>query len=281
MKHPILSLEESNKKLGELIENKSNYLVSRAAISGGPAITALTLTRQPINPQFLIWVYHNEGFYGTPHFERFAQLYSLPFKIADMQAYWGYDAPGFEDFVHYENYLTPPNIPLIDPSVFDAYLFDEPWTLKLKGKKILIIHSFAETMSKQVLTKDKHWKDKQVLPDAEYIFYKPVQSLGGYGPHSSWYESFDIMCQDISKIDFDVAWVSAGGYGMPLTGFIKQYMGKSAIYVGGVMQILFAIKGKRWEVLEGVTNNYNEFWVRPSEEETPRVANQIEGGCYW
>ena len=25
----------------------------------------------------------------------------------------------------------------------------------------------------------------------------------------------------------------------------------------------------------------NEYWVRPSEAETPQKARQIEAGCYW
>jgi hypothetical protein len=89
------------------------------------------------------------------------------------------------------------------------------------------------------------------------------------------------MCNDISKIDFDVALLAAGGYGMPLCGFIKQQLNKGAIYVGGCLQLFFGIKGRRWDTNPEVTKYYNEFWVRASEEETPRVSNQIEGGCYW
>lgn len=28
-------------------------------------------------------------------------------------------------------------------------------------------------------------------------------------------------------------------------------------------------------------NLYNEFWVRPNEDETPVIANKVEDSCYW
>jgi hypothetical protein len=278
-KDQILPIEESNNRISKLIESNKPFLVSRVGLGGGTAITALTLARQPINPQFYIWVYHTEGFYGTPNFERFVNLYSSPFQISDLQAYWG--DPSFPGFIEFENYITPPNQTLIEPGSLDAYAFENPWTEKLSGKKILIIHSFKDTIEEQLKVKDKIWGHKKVLPDAEYIVYKPVQSLGGYGPHTSWYDSFDRMCDDISKIDFDVALLAAGGYGMPLCGFIRKNLNKSAIYVGGCLQLFFGIKGRRWENTESVTRHYNEYWVRPSEDEKPKLGDQVEGGCYW
>lgn len=274
-----LSPEESNHRIAQLIENKKSFSVSRVGLGGGTAITALTLAGQPINPQFYIWVYHTEGFYGTPDFSRFVNLYGGAMQNADLQAYWG--SPSFHGFMEYENFLTPPNQILLDPISLDAYIFDNPWTKKLEGKKVLIIHSFKDTIDKQLSVKDKIWGDRSILPNAEYITYKPVQSLGGYGPHTSWYDSFDRMCNDISKIDFDIALLAAGGYGMPLTGFIKQNLNKGAIYVGGCLQLFFGIKGRRWDDNKDVNKYYNEYWVRASEEETPKVSNQIEGGCYW
>jgi len=278
-KDKILPLEESNRKISELIENKKSFLIGRVGLGGGTAITALTYAQQPINPQFYIWVYHTEGFYGTPNFERFANLYFNSIQSSDLQAYWG--DPSFPGFIEYENYITPPNQILIEPSSLDAYQFEKPWTEKLAGKKILIVHGFKDTIEKQLENKDEIWGNTKILPDAEYILYKPVQSLGGYGPHTSWYDSFDRMCGDISKIDFDIALLACGGYGMPLSGFIKNNLGKGAIYVGGCLQLFFGIKGRRWDTTESVTKHYNNYWVRASENEKPKLGDQVEGGCYW
>lgn len=278
-KDKIISLEESNKKISEIIETKKSFSITRVGLGGGTAITALTIANQPIHPEFLKMFYHNEGFYGVPDFGRFVNLYGGSIRESDLQGYWG--DPCFPGFMEYEDFITPKDQVLIEPSSLDSYIFDNPWSSKLKGKKILIVSSFKDSIEKQLKIKDKIWNGREVLPDAEYIVYKPVQSMGGYGPHTSWYESFDIMCRDISKIDFDVALLACGGYGVPLCWFIKNQLSKGAIYVGGCLQIFFGIKGRRWDNSENVTKHYNEHWIRPSAEEKPKIADQIEGGCYW
>ena len=35
------------------------------------------------------------------------------------------------------------------------------------------------------------------------------------------------MCQEIKKLDFDIALLGCGGYGLPLCNFIKKDMDKS------------------------------------------------------
>ena len=57
--------------------------------------------------------------------------------------------------------------------------------------------------------------------------------------------TFEMMCDDISKIDFDVALLGCGGYGLPLCNYIRHTLGKSAIYVGGGLQLLFGVMGSR------------------------------------
>ena len=180
-----------------------------------------------------------------------------------------------------EDFLVPEDKMLIDPSALESFRFDSPWTKELKGKKILIISPFKSTIDEQLRVKDKIWENKDVLPDATYITYESIQSIGGKGPHKDWYESFDKMCKDISNIDFDVALLGCGSYGLPLSGFIKSKLGKSAIYIGGGLQLYFGIKGKRWDSSPDITKFYNEYWTRPSQNETPQSGQMVEGGCYW
>ena len=89
------------------------------------------------------------------------------------------------------------------------------------------------------------------------------------------------MQKDISKLDFDVAILGCGAYGVPLASYIKNTLSKSAIYVGGGLQILFGIKGKRWDNHEIIQTMYNEHWARPSVQETPTDSSSVENGCYW
>ena len=61
---------------------------------------------------------------------------------------------------------------------------------------------------------------------------------------------------DINKaFDFDIALVSCGGFGMLVSDFIFTTLNKSAIYVGGSLQLYFGIIGNRWKSLE-ITSSY-------------------------
>jgi hypothetical protein len=91
------------------------------------------------------------------------------------------------------------------------------------------------------------------------------------------------MENDIGQIDFDIALIGCGAYGMPLGAFIKDEMHKQAMHIGGSLQILFGIKGKRWE---GENYNYdkllyNDAWVRPTDDLKPANYKNVEEGCYW
>ena len=82
------------------------------------------------------------------------------------------------------------------------------------------------------------------------------------------------------KKDFEVAIVGCGAYGLPLAARLKE-AGKKVIHLGGATQIIFGIKGKRWDQHPKVSGMYNEYWTRPMEAEKPSNAESIESGCYW
>ena len=90
------------------------------------------------------------------------------------------------------------------------------------------------------------------------------------------------MQDRISAQQFDVAIVGAGAYGLPLAAFAKS-LGKHAIHLGGVTQVFFGIKGRRWETeyKDSLGAIINEYWVRPLPEEKPEKAEMVEDGCYW
>jgi len=53
--------------------------------------------------------------------------------------------------------------------------------------------------------------------------------------------------------------------------------------LAGATQLLFGIKGKRWEefIVWPYANLFNEHWVRPGIKEKPKNANIVEDACYW
>jgi hypothetical protein len=158
-----------------------------------------------------------------------------------------------------------------------------PWSIALEGKKVLIVHPFENTITTQYARRELLFKDQRILPAFELKTLKAVQSIAGTKtPFKDWFEALDYMRQKITNIDFDIAILGCGAYGMPLAADIKR-MGKQAIHFGGETQTLFGIKGKRWEddIYNYHNKFYNEYWVRASSDETPQNADKIEGACYW
>ena len=88
------------------------------------------------------------------------------------------------------------------------------------------------------------------------------------------------MYEEAMKQEFDVAIIGCGAYGFVLAAMLKR-AGKQAIHMGGATQLLFGIKGKRWDEMPQVSKWYNDAWVRPDENEQPKQKNLVEEGCYW
>ena len=49
----------------------------------------------------------------------------------------------------------------------------------------------------------------------------------------------------------------------------------------GATQLLFGIKGKKWELCKRCSQLFNDYWVSPAGNERPSNYKQVEGGCYW
>lgn len=81
------------------------------------------------------------------------------------------------------------------------------------------------------------------MPEFELKVLKAVQTLAGGQDDrfTDWFEALDYMYCEALKMEFDVAIIGCGAYGMPLAAKLKQ-AGKKAVHLGGVTQILFGIK---------------------------------------
>lgn len=168
-------------------------------------------------------------------------------------------------------------IKLTDLGCLEPWNWSEPWSKALERKKILIIHPYKDTILEQYKRR-KVLFNREVLPEVELICIKAVQTIAGEKDErfQTWFEAFNYLYNEAMATDFDVALIGCGSYGMPLALKLKQ-AGKCTIHLGGGLQLLFGIKGKRWDD----SNLYNEHWVRPKEDETPQNNKSIENGCYW
>ncbi len=174
----------------------------------------------------------------------------------------------------------------------EPYWADKPWTRVLRGKKVLVIHPFARLIEKQYNENRTHlFCNPDVLPEFDLQTIKAVQSLGGYGGQfTTWFDALKYMEDEIDKRDYDIALIGCGAYGFPLAAHVKR-RGKKAVHMGGALQLLFGIKGKRWETQDygkdelGKKGMYpqlfNEYWCRPGDDVKPSTADNVEGACYW
>lgn len=160
-----------------------------------------------------------------------------------------------------------------------------PWSHYLIGKKVLVINPFVKSFQKQMNNNFQIFKDKPIfLQNQHFIYYQSFQTHGDNHIHNDWKETFSIMCKDIEKLDFDIALLGCGAYGLPLCNFIKSKLNKSAIYVGGGLQLLFGVMGERWmkrDDWKKIIEENNTKFIRPSGDELLEKRHTVENSCYW
>ena len=224
---------------------------------------------------------NNAGFFSaTPELlKRFSEMMIEDMPLIDILASWRFEEEYFSKELQ--------NAYKIDFEPYNPFWSDVPWTAALENKKVLVVHPFAETIQKQYLRKELIHKDPRVLPTFDLQTIKAIQTIGnqGDGRFETWFDALEFMKSEIDKRDYDVCLLGCGAYGMPLAAHVKR-SGKKAVHLGGSLQLLFGIRGARWENSNyNATYNYsklmNDFWVKPSATETPSKAQQVEEGCYW
>ena len=196
-------------------------------------------------------------------------------------------------FQYGEKYLPlPKSLIYVHLECLYPFFVDNPWTKALEGKRVLIVHPFENTIRKQYANRKLLFENKDILPEFDLKIVRAVQTLGGEDKRfADWFEALCYMEKEIERIDFDICLLGCGAYGLPLAAFIKR-LGKKAIHIGGGLQLMFGIKGKRWDnnayhwkglpqLETNYSQLYNKYWVRANENETPKTAGKVENACYW
>ena len=158
------------------------------------------------------------------------------------------------------------------------------WIYHFSDKRILIVSPFVDDIKFQI--------ERSALPNAlgvddlfdscSFSYVKVPITNGLVVPNDlSWRDVYRSVCDDISKHSdfFDLALVSAGGYGMPICNFTFSTLKRSTIYVGGNLQCWFGLLGNRWRNVEAWSSLWNDFWISPSTR--PPGSSIIDGNCYW
>lgn len=220
------------------------------------------------------------GFFpeNEKYLEHFSSIMKEACKQVDLFGVW---FNPMEDYM-IKNYGSQSEISHLRS--LEPWYANVPWTMALENKRVLIIHPFSETIRKQYNNRrEVLFEKKSILPEFKQLYtLKAVQTIGKNvdDRFGSWFEALEWMYREAMKVDFDVAIIGCGAYGFPLATKIKM-AGKQAIHMGGATQLLFGIKGRRWDTHPIISKLYNEYWVRPDKKDKPEGADCVESGCYW
>ena len=296
--HKFMSMAEAN----EVIASK--ILKGEPFWAGRMGWTEMDLVRQVIQHDMVPILDHREEYVGiiyrqagffpndVEYGSRFGHLILEDAKYIDMQGFWDLY---MEDYMLYAyqntEYITTLNA--LEP--WNMHFENnnpkgiKPWSHALKGKNVLVVHPFADSIRKQYDEKREHiferiYDSNDILPEFNLKTIKAVQTIGDTKDDrfDTWFDALDYMVKECAKTEFDVAIVGCGAYGYPLAAEIKK-MGKTVIHLGGATQLMFGIIGNRWETTHiGIKDNImNDYWVHPDVSERPTDASKVEKGCYW
>jgi hypothetical protein len=269
----VTTLDIVEDELIKHLVDLSPYCVSRF---GGIELDAIYRKRFQLKKRMKDKTLHlNAGFFPLTDvaIEKFGEMYLEAARHADALVCWGFITS--EVFVYRE---LPRNIKLVDSNLMKFFDVDRHWIKYLEGRRVLVIHPFEDSIEKQWSKKDKLHKPPFVLPNFDLITFKAVQTIAGEtSGYDSWFDALEDMKNKISKIDFDIALIGCGAYGLPLAAHVKD-MGKIAIHIGGSLQLLFGIKGNRWnDRTDIITDN----WIAPLPQDCPQGKEVVEKACYW
>lgn len=196
---------------------------------------------------------------------KYSDAYLEAFDHCDLYTGWNiYDAQynilaQSQDYIK-QNYASKKMIWSLAFDIFH-YIHSTPWTTAMRSKRILIISlpSITELINKQLANRNKLY-GVELFPECE------ITTLSFINDNT---RDFDIILEQFAKQlqsvqdTFDIALISCGSYSNLMCARIFK-MGKSAIYVGNVIQMYFGILGHYWlkDRSDIVRLYLNEHWTR-------------------
>ena len=227
-------------------------------------------------------VFIQAGFYheNWEDVEKFSSEYLDALKTTDVLGAWGVA------FTWPETIGLNPAKTRVIPVGFTAPWVEPysgialPWSRSLEDKRVLVVSGFTTSIESQHKVMGRVFQDT-IFPNFELTTVRaPIVTGEKDADGSTWFELLDHMKDEISKKEFDIALIAAGAFSYPLAAYVKR-IGKIGIHCGGGLQIFFGVMGNRWNNSPEVLKYVNEYWVRPSADERPKTADQVENACYW
>ena len=158
----------------------------------------------------------------------------------------------------------------------------------LESKRILLISPFANLLAERANLKTfesvwskigKTWFHPAEIIPLEIPFAVTQSTQDRY---PTVLDLFDAIMHQVATKQFDVALIGASGLGIPIASRIKA-LGKMGLSIGGDLQVLFGVSGRRWrERTKWQTLYFNKAWIDvPARYVIPEKDEVVEGGSYW
>jgi len=234
-------------------------------------------TPAPYKPYIFYTLFLNSGVYPQTEdtFDRFAPLYLDAVAHCDALASW--DVAGEAEILARFGHNT--TLGLLYS--LDACLSPHPWTSALRNKKVLVLSPFTESIRAQCARRETLWDNPETLPAFELLTIKTPFSAGLVPPQDAdWFAATERLKNEMDQLDYDVALIGAGAFSLPLAAHAKS-RGKVGLHLGGALQLLFGVYGKRATENGFYKDLIKESWVRPSASERPENLKANEEGAYW
>lgn len=279
----LLTKEETSDAIVKLLSSDKPAMISR--MGGGTELTLIDQYlkakmgfTQGIPEKYIVRLHNLSGVFPESReiTNRFCELYLESMKEMDLCGLW---------FRYADDYIMKRQLPnaefMIEDNI-EPYYSDHPWTRALAGKKVVVIHPFENTIRAQYEKRESLFENPEMLPKFDLRTVRAAQSIAGNKPKdfNDWFEALEYMYREAMKEDFDVALIGCGAYGVPLAAKLKK-AGKKTVVLAGALQLLFGIKGSRWDNMPEINRFYNDAWVRPMDSDKPENFKIVENGCYW
>ena len=275
---PFKSHSEANSIISTLIRTNIPFMASRLGN------TESRITQEYLNGRisnyWMSWLYNTSGFYSRNNeivledVNQYAELTIESLKNCDI------NLCRFENSILLINEISNNNTLNFD--WYDLYThIEQPnfWLGTIRNKKILIVSSINAQIKEQI-PKFRLIHNTDYSISCPVVYYDCPETYFKEERHeSNWFETFNKIKTDISKIEFDIAIISAGAYGHPLAAYIKM-LGKQAINICSGIYVLFGIRNKTQTIIRKISSKYNKYWIFPVKNNNRNYID-IEKGGYW
>lgn len=175
----------------------------------------------------------------------------------------------------------------------------DSWAGALAGKRVVVVHAFRHSILRQQARLAEAWgaaAERVMPPSAKVVLVPAVMNVAGRTDGlGDWRATLDTLVRRVDAVGpFDVALLSCGG----LAQLLGQHLfdtNRSAVVVGGALQVWFGVLGKRWKkpaqsrshpLAQALAAHRPGWLLHPLPEDTPSAKDldkmgHTADGLYW